>query len=326
MTALPDTRRLPALADAAYRMRAGTADRSDRLLAEQVRLEPVTGGFNNPLYRFDLDGRALCLKLPLVDERRRSDREWQTLTVLSRRGHPLVPEPLWRSEHADRPAIVMTFVRGDRLGVSPLEPRQLDALAEALKALYAISPDDVEEPLPDVVTPAPVMVARMQRTWTALDATTDSAGITDAIAAHRCELLAAWRRWSAGPEPDRLAAPAPRVFGRGDPSLANFLWDGTRLTLLDFEYSGWTDRAFELADLVEHTQSRQTPDHVWERFVDRFDLDPAARARYRAARQLMCFFWLARWWREADQRFTAQVDHARRVLADVLDPRGPASR
>jgi hypothetical protein len=313
---MTEPQRLARIADAAYRLRAGDATTQDQRLVDEFALEPMTGGFNNPLYRFDLHGRTLCLKLPLVDDRRRGEREWRALTLLTRRGTPAVPEPVWRSEHPDRPAIVMTFAPGAALGADPLQPRQADALIEALDALYAITPNGVDQPVPDVVTPAAAMVARMHRTWTALQA--DSAGITDP---DRQQLLQGWRRWSAGPQPRQLTGPAPRAFGRGDPSLANFLWDGTRLTLLDFEYSGWTDPAFELADLVEHTQSRATPDRTWDQLVDRFDLDRPARQRHHAARQLMCFFWLARWWRDNDPRFPAQADRARHLLADLLGGR-----
>jgi hypothetical protein len=42
------------------------------------------------------------------------------------------------------------------------------------------------------------------------------------------------------------------VFGSGDGNLANYLWDGTRVRLVDFEYSGVSDRAFELAEATEH--------------------------------------------------------------------------
>src|SRR4051794_32299866 len=50
---------------------------------------------------------------------------------------------------------------------------------------------------------------------------------------------------------DRLDAGDP-VLGQGDSNLANFLWDGTEVRIVDFEDSGPSDRAFELADLVEH--------------------------------------------------------------------------
>lgn len=124
-----------------------------------------------------------------------------------------------------------------------------------------------------------------------------------------------WQRWSSGPDPETLLrTPAAQVLGRGDPSLDNLLWDGARLTLLDFEYSGWTDPAYELADLVEHPQSRATPDATWDAFMDRFALDDATRARHLAARGMLAFFWLARW-RPDDARFEAQVVRIRDLLA-----------
>ena len=42
------------------------------------------------------------------------------------------------------------------------------------------------------------------------------------------------------------------VFAQGDPNLANHLWDGSAVHLVDFEASGRGDQATELADFVEH--------------------------------------------------------------------------
>jgi thiamine kinase-like enzyme len=42
------------------------------------------------------------------------------------------------------------------------------------------------------------------------------------------------------------------VLGQGDANLANFLWDGTQIRIVDFEDSGPSNRTFELAVLVEH--------------------------------------------------------------------------
>jgi len=41
------------------------------------------------------------------------------------------------------------------------------------------------------------------------------------------------------------------VLGRADGNLANFLWDGTRIRIADFEESGRSDTSFELAELAE---------------------------------------------------------------------------
>jgi Ser/Thr protein kinase RdoA (MazF antagonist) len=42
------------------------------------------------------------------------------------------------------------------------------------------------------------------------------------------------------------------VFAQCDPNLANHLWDGERVRLVDFEAAGRGDEATELADFVEH--------------------------------------------------------------------------
>jgi thiamine kinase-like enzyme len=125
------------------------------------------------------------------------------------------------------------------------------------------------------------------------------------------DLQARWQRWSTGPDPHLLRTPAPQALGCGDPSLANILWDGTHLAMLDFEYAGWTDPAYELADLIEHPHSRGTPDHTWDTFTDRFTLDPTARARHHAARRMFSLFWLAR----ADQRPATQAERAQHLLS-----------
>jgi len=130
-------------------------------------------------------------------------------------------------------------------------------------------------------------------------------------------LVAAWLK---GSDPGILAQPASLVFCRGDPNLANCLWDGQHLRIVDFEYSGWNDRAFDLADLVEHVQSRGTPDEEWAWFVEQFALSPDERMRFQAAQQLIALFWLLKLWpprevSESDsperERFASQLRRAR---------------
>src|SRR6202044_1029552 len=59
-----------------------------------------------------------------------------------------------------------------------------------------------------------------------------------------------WLTWAGAVTGD--AAGRQPVLGQGDANLANFLWDGERVRIVDFEDSGTSDRAFELAVLVEH--------------------------------------------------------------------------
>jgi hypothetical protein len=57
--------------------------------------------------------------------------------------------------------------------------------------------------------------------------------------------------WLASGRPAK-PAPGEVTLGHGDPNLANFLWAGTQIRIVDFEDSGPSCPAFELAILVEH--------------------------------------------------------------------------
>ncbi|HEY2551571.1 MAG TPA: aminoglycoside phosphotransferase family protein, partial [Streptosporangiaceae bacterium] len=77
-----------------------------------------------------------------------------------------------------------------------------------------------------------------------------------------------------------------------DGNLANYLWDGRSVRLVDFEDSGRGDRAQELADFVEHLS-------VWDgggvharAFLDRFDLTRPERQRIGQLRRLFAVFWV----------------------------------
>jgi thiamine kinase-like enzyme len=84
------------------------------------------------------------------------------------------------------------------------------------------------------------------------------------------------------------------VFAQGDPNLANYLWDGREVHLVDFEASGRGDQATELADFVEHPT-------VWARagidaaaFLGHFDLNRSQHQRVTQLRRLFAAFWIMR--------------------------------
>ena len=83
-----------------------------------------------------------------------------------------------------------------------------------------------------------------------------------------------------------------RVFGQGDANLANFLWDGELVRIVDFEDSGISDRAFELAVLVEHLSAWSDAGLAGERFTAAFDLTRAERSRLADWRGLAALYWL----------------------------------
>jgi aminoglycoside phosphotransferase (APT) family kinase protein len=97
--------------------------------------------------------------------------------------------------------------------------------------------------------------------------------------------------WFRGGPLDRLDAGDP-VLGQGDSNLANFLWDGTEVRIVDFEDSGPSDRAFELADLVEHISAWPDASLPADVVLGSFGLTAAKQVRVREYRRLCALFWL----------------------------------
>ncbi|GAA0573211.1 aminoglycoside phosphotransferase family protein [Kribbella sandramycini] len=191
------------------------------------------------------------------------DREWATLTALSRARPSLVPSPLRRGTDW----VEMTHLPGLPLS-APLTRRQLPALGDALQLLWSVPPADL---LPLEVP------SLLTRTADGLAILRSRAGVIGSAAAEAAD----WLDQASG-----LADVHDPVVGHGDPNLANYLWDGECVRIIDFEDAGLGDRTFELANLVEHLAGRGT---LWNDLLERFPVDPT---RLHAARCLWAAFWL----------------------------------
>jgi thiamine kinase-like enzyme len=77
-----------------------------------------------------------------------------------------------------------------------------------------------------------------------------------------------------------------------DGNLANFLWDGSKVHLVDFELSGRSDRPFELAELVEQISMWVDRDVDTTFLLSRFKLTDYENWRLREFRILFAFTWL----------------------------------
>lgn len=82
------------------------------------------------------------------------------------------------------------------------------------------------------------------------------------------------------------------MFGQRDSSLDNFLWDGKQVRIVDFEHSGRSDRAFELAALVEHVSVWYDAGIDAGLLLDRFGLTSAQAARVLFFRRAFAIHWL----------------------------------
>ncbi|MEL5953630.1 aminoglycoside phosphotransferase family protein [Streptomyces sp. CLV115] len=211
-------------------------------------------------------------------------REWRALGLLAAYAPGLAPVPHSVDLSAEEPVVVMERVPGAPLRGRPLDDRRLRALAAAVDELYAAVPADV-------LTGIPVRPGRQQRLAAQIRAWVPQ--VRPRAGGEVVEAMDRGLAWLSRSGMDRADAPhVPVVFGPGDGNLANYLWDGSRVRVVDFEDSGLSDRPFELAEITEHVGGWTGPPLDAEAFLDLFDLTPAERARLPECRRLLALVWL----------------------------------
>lgn len=213
-----------------------------------------------------------------------ADREWRGLSLLDRTVPGLAPHPLERRIENGTPIIVMTRLPGVPLGSSALNPKQLAGLAKALKLMFAAAPPDELQTLTERRWGPSRMVAKL-RAW--ID---EARPVFEPTVE---EALRAAKRWLGSSQAMALGGPlAERAFTNADGNIGNFIWDGERCYVVDFEDSGVSDPVYEIADLVEHVS-------VWlpglikaNEFATSLALSNEQERRLLSFRRLIAVFWL----------------------------------
>jgi len=205
-------------------------------------------------------------------------REWAALRLIHRYQPGLAPEPVSARLDAVPPEITMTVVPGEPLPGRPTAA-QTAALATAISTLWTVPVDGLDPP-GDVLDFARRLTAGPRPAAGATAAAYDAAV-----------------GWWDGPDPELLTTTPDRtVLGHRDPNLANYLWDGTRVRIVDLEDAAASDPAMELAILVEHLSARELDAealcaHI-EAHVDAHVEAHVDPVRLRAARRLWAMYWL----------------------------------
>lgn len=212
------------------------------------------------------------------------EREWDTLVLLDRVLPDFAPRPIERRWDDGGPVVVMTRVPGTPLGDRPLAAVQVAAVADALTRLHGLGVASLDG-VPARNLGCEEMLERV-RAW--------SAGIGyDGASARVVEALTAGREWlveraAAELEPEH---PCP-VLTNADGNLGNYLWDGRRCRVVDFEDAGLSELGYEVADLLEHLSVSLGCQIEPESFMARLGLDGAGRVHVRRCRRLFAIFWL----------------------------------
>jgi Ser/Thr protein kinase RdoA (MazF antagonist) len=214
------------------------------------------------------------------------EREWRALELLDEHAPGLAASPVRADLEAAPPTVVMSRLDGVPLeGAVGAEPGR--ALAEAIAWLQEAIPRRVLLEVPPRAG-HPVELLRQVRMWCSKIQRPEGDPLL-------VEAFTAAIRWVDSSDlEDVLGRPGTPVFGSGDGNLANYLWDGTQVRLVDFEYSGRSDRAYELAEVVEHISVWEHSTIGLEPVLKRIELTSVEAVRLRDCRRLLALFWLLR--------------------------------
>jgi Ser/Thr protein kinase RdoA (MazF antagonist) len=274
-----------------------------------LRLRSLTGGRNNQVFTWDGPDGEICLKLYRTDKRDRATSEYQALTQVAACGITAAPHPLWHDPDPELPAVAMTMVAG----------QPVPGLAEpttALPAVVAVLGELREIPLgPFADTPrvhsAALNMRRITEIWPSqLDRYND-----EPLTADMWSLLLAWdHRGDAAV----LTEPAPRILSRGDSNLLNWLWNEPNAYAVDWEFVGYSDTAYDAAELVEHLSAHAIDDKRWISLLPDLGItDDATRRRFLAAQRTVALRWLSILWKHRATRvdeFASQVKRVQELM------------
>lgn len=265
------------LDDLVGRARAAAAD-TTRDPGQQGLLR-LSGGMTHQVFAPE-DDSSLVVKVFTGPGRRAADNEWDALTALA--GSGVAPGPV-RFDRDPRPVVVMEHVHGSSLAGGALGPGHASAIGHAHRLVQAAPvPRRRGSRPPSVLLKIRLaLILSRPRYWRDNDS---------------AELIAqAWRsarRWAADVRLDQLTGGDHPRFSRGDPNLTNYLWSGEDVVLIDWEDSGFTDPAMQLADMAEHPSARELADTFWFEVAAATELTPADLNRAERHRRAMACFWL----------------------------------
>ncbi|HEV7628637.1 MAG TPA: aminoglycoside phosphotransferase family protein [Streptomyces sp.] len=214
------------------------------------------------------------------------EREWRALELLAEYAPGLAPAPLQPEPGTAESVVAMTRLPGDPLRGRALDDTLLNSLAEAVNTLHSALPPGILAGLPPRPGRQQELTAQL-RSWAPRSRIRPRDPRDEVAAAMGLGL-----RWLERSGIEDAPPDVPEVFGAGDGNLANYLWDGSRVRVVDFEDSGRSDRAFELAEITEHVGSWVDRPLQVRSFLGKFALTPAESVRLEDCRRLLALVWL----------------------------------
>jgi len=253
----------------------------------------IDGGWNNRLYRVTSirDDPPTCdvaCKYVVPDARDRAGREYGALCALHEAGLDIAPRPiLLERERYALPVVVYEWLDGVVDGAPPRSDRDWQCLVEHLVACHALSPEHTSVPLPRCVVYARSadegrVLVQQQMAHIPPEAQPDD--LRDLATCFDATPLPQWD-------------PPPISLCRADHNTLNLIRRPDAWASVDWENSGWSDPALDVAELITHPAYEDVLADRWDWLIDAYcDLArvPQARARIRAYHCVLLVRWVAR--------------------------------
>jgi len=252
------------------------------------QIRHLAGGRNNLLYRATRVRDDLVLKFTVRDGRDRAGREFRALTALRQAGLSIAPEPILldRTSYA-QPVMVQSWLEGKPCDTAPTTDSEWEEVAQHLASVHTVTPTSTHVQLP----------------WATINANDAEEGkqrVREQVAylpeeSRPLALRALVRRFEATRFPAWQSAPI--TLCRLDNNIENYIRRPAVWASVDWEYSGWGDPAFDVANLVTHVALMDVPQLRWEWFVDKYcelDEDETAAIRIEVYCEIMRVWWVAR--------------------------------
>ncbi len=267
---------------------ASSAQASGTWQWQDWHIQRIDGGMNGRLFRATGAAGDVVVKFAVRDERDRVGREWAALSLLAETPETLAPKPLLLDrDRYPQQVIVQSWLEGESSDAAPADDAAWDALCRYLLTIHsrAVAPDHpAVRPVVLYVTSAADALRAISIQHNCLPRTEWPQEVNDLVGQ---ALTSSWPRW---PRP-------PLRLCRGDPNIRNFIRRPNSWASVDWEYSGWGDPAFEIADFLVHAAHSPWSRRQTCRLADLYGArasDTAIRSRIAVYETLMLIWWTVR--------------------------------
>lgn len=279
---------------------------TEELSWQTWQIKPITGGWNNLLYRATNEIGDFAIKFCVNDARDRAGREFSALCALREVGLNVAPQPilLERTSFA-QPVVVQSWLPGEVSNRIPKDDSEWQQWVDHLLEIHSVTPRRATIALLPGVINASTVTASFALIEEQLARIPISEQPNELQELYQQLLQTVFPSWDA----------APTALCRVDCNLLNFVRQPDRWLSVDWENSGWGDPAFEIADLITHVANRDVPQDRWQWLIDAYctaSNDEMLRLRIEMHRRIRLVWYAVRLYRYLyemprglDQRLTA---------------------